>query len=126
MTEKDALQYGVEYPAGSGQLHYDFELRLPTVGDNIAAIEELGVGSNLRLNTAMLARGLVKLGDIPPEAITYELLEQSLVDDDYDVLAEARERLKKKRMRPKPSSLACDSPSSSLANTASLSHAFAS
>lgn len=117
MIEKNALQYGVEYPAGSGQLHYDFELRLPTVGDNIAAIEELGVGSNLRLNTAMLARGLVKLGDIPREAITYELLEQNLVDDDYDVLAEARERLKKKRMRPNPSSPASDLPSLPSAST---------
>ncbi|MCG8993213.1 hypothetical protein LH427_09535 [Laribacter hongkongensis] len=58
MTENGSLMFGVEYPAGSGQLHYDFEMRLPTVGDNIAAIEELGVGSNLRLNTAMLARAL--------------------------------------------------------------------
>ncbi|KZE34182.1 hypothetical protein [Crenobacter luteus] len=126
MTEKDALLYGVEYPAGSGQLHYDFELRLPTVGDNIAAIEALGVGSNLRLNTAMLASCLVKLGDIPREAISYELLEQNLVDDDYDVLAEARERLKKKRMRPKPSSPASGSPSSPSASTASPSPASAS
>lgn len=126
MIEKDTLRYGVEYPAGSGQLHYDFELRLPTVGDNIAAIEELGVGSNLRLNTAMLARGLVKLGDIPREAINYALLEQHLVDDDYDVLAEARERLKKKRMRPKPGSPASDSPSSPSVGTASPSPASAS
>lgn len=126
MTEKDALQYGVEYPAGSGQLHYDFELRLPTVGDNITAIEELGVGSNLRLNTAMLARALVKLGDIPREAITYELLDQNLVDDDYDVLAEARERLKKKRMRPNPNSPASDLPSLPSASTGSPSPASAS
>jgi len=126
MTEIGSLMFGVEYPAGSGQLHYDFEMRLPTVGDNIAAIEELGVGSNLRLNTAMLARALVKLGDIPREAITYTLLEQQMVDDDFDVLTEARERLKKKRMRPKSSSPACDSPSSSLASTASPSPASAS
>lgn len=125
MTENGSLMFGVEYPAGSGQLHYDFEMRLPTVGDNIAAIEELGVGSNLRLNTAMLARALVKLGDIPREAITYTLLEQQMVDDDFDVLTEARERLKKKRMRPKNSSPACDSPSSSLASTASPSLASA-
>lgn len=119
MTEKGELQYGVEYPAGSGQMHYAFELRLPTVGDNIAAIEELGVGSNLRLNTAMLARSLVKLGDIPLEAITFELLEQHLVDDDYDVLSEASERLKKKRMRPKINSADFDSQSSSSVGTAS-------
>lgn len=126
MTEKDALQYGVEYPAGSGQLHYDFELRLPTVGDNIAAIEAHGLGSNMRINTAMLASCLVKLGDIPAEAITYELLEQKMVDDDYDVLAEARERLKKKRMRPNPSSPGSDSPSLPSASTGSPSPASAS
>lgn len=119
MTEKDALLYGVEYPAGSGQLHYDFELRLPTVGDNIAAIEAHGLGSNMRINTAMLASCLVRLGDIPAEAITFELLEQQMVDDDYDVLSAARERLKKKRMRPNPSSAASDSPSLPLASTAS-------
>lgn len=123
MTQKDQLLYGVEYPAGSGQLHYDFELRLPMVGDNIAAIEEMGIGSNLKLNTAMLARCLVKLGDIPREAITYELLDQHLVDDDYDVLAEARDALKKKRMRPKPTSLTSDSPPYSSASTASPSPA---
>lgn len=119
MDEKKALLYGVEYPAGSGQLHYDFELRLPTVGDNIAAIEAHGIGSNMRINTAMLASCLVKLGDIPAEAITYELLEQQMVDDDYDVLAAERDRLKKKRMRPNPSSAVSDSPSSPSASMAS-------
>ncbi|BBF86274.1 hypothetical protein DLM_2673 [Aquitalea magnusonii] len=119
MDEKKALLYGVEYPARSGQLHYDFELRLPTVGDNIAAIEAHGIGSNMRINTAMLASCLVKLGDIPAEAITYELLEQQMVDDDYDVLAAERDRLKKKRMRPNPSSAVSDSPSSPSASMAS-------
>ncbi|GHD63869.1 hypothetical protein [Jeongeupia chitinilytica] len=119
MTEQDSLLYGVEYPPESGQLHYDFELRLPVIGDNIAAIEAQGVSTNLRLNVAMMARGLVKLGDIPPEEITYELLEKGLVDDDFDVLAEAREKLKKKRMRPKPSLPISGLPSSPSASMAS-------
>ncbi|QOD81432.1 hypothetical protein [Chromobacterium haemolyticum] len=118
MTEKDELQYGVEYPSGSGQMHYAFELRLPTVSDNIDAIETSGGGSNLRLNTMMLAASLVKLGSIPREAITFELL-STMVDDDYDVMTEARDRLKKKRMRPKSNSADSDSPSSSSAGTAS-------
>lgn len=126
MTEKNQLLYGVEYPAESGQIHYDFELRLPTVGDNIAAIEKHGIGSNMRINTAMFASCLVKLGDIPAEAITYELLDQQMVDDDYDVLAAARDLLKKKRMRPKPSSADSGSPSSLSASTASPSHVSAS
>ncbi|WP_217806812.1 hypothetical protein [Chromobacterium haemolyticum] len=118
MTEKGELQYGVEYPAGSGQMHYAFELRLPTVSDNIDAIETSGGGSNLRLNTMMLAASLVKLGSVPREAITYELL-GTMVDDDYDVMTDARDRLKKKRMRPKSNSADSDSPSSSSAGTAS-------
>lgn len=118
MTEKDELQYGVEYPAGSGQMHYEFELRLPTVGDNIDAIEARSGSSNFRINTMMLAASLVKLGSIPREAITYDLL-VGMVDDDFDVMAEARDRLKKKRMRPKSNSAGSDSPSSSSAGTAS-------
>lgn len=124
MTETGELLYGVEYPAGSGQLHYAFEMRLPTVGDNIAAIEEHGVDSHMRLNAAMLARSLVRLGDIPAEAIGYELV-ASLVDDDFDVLASTREQLKKKRLQQRPSLQACALPSSPLASTASASSALA-
>lgn len=122
MTLQDELRYGVEYPAGSGQWHYAYEMRLPTVADNIAAIEEHGVDSNMRLNTAMLARCLVKLGDIPAEAINYALV-ASLVDDDFDVLASTREQLKKKRLQQKASLSACALPSSPLASTASASSA---
>ncbi|MFB9160391.1 hypothetical protein [Chromobacterium violaceum] len=120
MTKTDSLLYGVEYPAGSGQLHYEFELRLPTVRDNIEAIQAVGVESNLQLNLDMFARTLVRLGTIPSEAITLELLE-GMVDDDYDVLAQARSELKKKRMRPSSTSPASDAPSSLSADTASLS-----
>lgn len=119
MTEKGQLLYGVEFPAGSGVLHYDFEMRLPTVGDNIAAIEDQGVGSNMRLNAAMLARSLVALGSIPAEEISYTLLAQHMVDDDFDVLAAARDQLKKKRMRPKSGLPDSALPSSLLASTAS-------
>ncbi|MFB0827690.1 hypothetical protein ACEU07_20655 [Chromobacterium violaceum] len=118
MTKTDSLLYGVEYPAGSGQLHYEFELRLPTVRDNIEAIQAVGVESNLQLNLDMFARTLVRLGTIPAEAITLELLE-GMVDDDYDVLAQARSELKKKRMRPSSTSPASDAPSSPSADTAS-------
>lgn len=93
-TETGSLQYGVEYPADSGQLHYDFALRLPTVADNIQALETHGSGNMLRLNTAMLASCLLKLGDIPAEAIDFALLE-GMVDDDFDILAKARDELKK-------------------------------
>lgn len=112
LTEKGLLVYGIEYPAASGQIHYQFEMRLPTVGDNIEAIEAHGVDSNLKLNVDMMARCLVRLGDIPAEAIQYELLAEHLVDEDYDVLVSARESLKKKRRASNSNLPACDSPSS--------------
>jgi hypothetical protein len=124
-TETGSLEYGVEYPADSGKLHYDFALRLPTVADNIQALETHGGGSMLRLNTAMLASCLVKLGDIPAEAIDYALLE-GMVDDDFDILAKARDELKKKRKRPSDSLSDSGLPSSPSASTASASSAPAS
>lgn len=119
MNETGQLLYGLEWPPESGQLHYDFAVRLPVVADNIKAIQELGVESNLALNTHMLAASIVSLGSIPREQINYQLLAEHLVDDDYDVLAAARERLKKKRMRPSSSLPASDEPQSSSASTAS-------
>lgn len=119
LTEKGTLHYGVEH---EGKLHVDFELRMPTIGDNIAAIEEFGVDSNLKLNVAMMARCLVKLGDIPAEVINYELLANHVIDEDYDVLADARDRLKKKRTELKNTSPAIAQPSPSSANTASVSN----
>lgn len=118
-TETGLLVYGIEYPAGSGQIHHQFEMRLPTVGDNITAIEAHGVDSNLKLNVDMMARCLVKLGNIPAEQINYELLAAHLVDEDYDVLVTARETLKKKRRTSSSTSTACASPSSPSAATAS-------
>lgn len=94
ITQTGKLVYGIEH---GGKVHVDFELRLPTIGDNITALEEVGTESNLRLGVAMMAASIVSLGDIPPEEITYELLAKELVDDDYDVLKIAQSQLKKSR-----------------------------
>lgn len=122
MTEKSSLEYGVEYPPGSGELHYDFEIRLGTIGENIEVYEQpeiIGGGvSNMRVNVAMLARCLVSLGTIPKDAITDELL-MTAVDSDYDVMMKAQDDLKKKRQRPKPAAETTGSPESSSQNTAS-------
>ncbi|WP_293934069.1 hypothetical protein [Iodobacter sp.] len=90
------LVYGIEY---QGKLHSDFELRLPTIGDNIAVFEVTDNSSMLAVNTALLARCLTKLGTIPAEEITVELLHKELVDDDYDVMWSALDALKKKRQQ---------------------------
>ncbi|CAB3764105.1 hypothetical protein [Paraburkholderia humisilvae] len=125
LTEKASLLYGVEYPADSGQRHYDFEIRLATVGDNIDVYESpeiIGGGvSNMRVNTAILATCLLSLGTIPKESITPELLATAMVDSDYDVLQKAQDDLKKKLRRPSPaeSAGASGSQSSSLGSTES-------
>jgi len=116
MTQSDKLVYGVEY---EGTIHCDFELRIPMVADNIAALEEVGPQSNLRVNTAMYARCITKLGTIPLDSITYEFLSKNLVDDDYDVLHNAVDELKKKRQALNPPSPTTALPSSSSDSTAS-------
>lgn len=116
----NSLKYGIEY---AGVLHYDFELRLPMVADNIAVLQQEGAGSNLRVRIALFARCLLSLGSIPQEAITTDLLAEGLVDDDFDVLSEAEAALKKKRLRPNPPWPTTDSPALSLADTASPSPA---
>ncbi|WP_175992308.1 hypothetical protein [Burkholderia vietnamiensis] len=122
LTEKGSLEYGVEYPAGSGELHYDFEIRVGTIGDNIAAYERpevIGGGvSNMRVNAIILAECLLSLGTIPKESITPELLDTA-VDADYDVLIAAQDSLKKKRKRPKPAAETSALPDSSLPSTES-------
>ncbi|WP_175845138.1 hypothetical protein [Burkholderia arboris] len=126
LTEQDSLVYGIEFPADSGELHYDFEVRIGTVADNIAVYEQddiIGGGiSNMRVNTAMLARCITKLGTIPVEEITPELI-GTAVDTDYDVLYAAQDRLKKKRLRPKSPGETSGSQQSSSASTASATNA---
>jgi len=126
LTEQGSLLYGIEYPAESGELHYDFEVRIGTVADNIAVYEQddiIGGGvSNMRVNTAMLARCITKLGTIPADAITPELI-GTAVDTDYDVLYAAQDRLKKKRLRPSSPGETSASPQSSSASTASATNA---
>lgn len=114
------LQLGLEY---GGDIHYEFELRLPTVGDNIEALLDAGVGSNMRVSAAMLARALVRLGTIPRDAITRELLEANLPDEDFDVLEQASDALKKKWRRPSDSSEITGSPSSPSGDAASVKNA---
>ncbi|AOJ10602.1 hypothetical protein [Burkholderia mayonis] len=116
ITEEGSLDYGIEYPAESGQYHYDFEIRLATVDDNIEAYEHptiLGGGvSNMRVNAAIIASCLLSLGTIPKEQITPELI-GTAVDVDYDRLYAAQDLLKKKRKEMKPTSTTSVSPSSS-------------
>lgn len=89
------LECGVEF---EGKLHSEFELRLPTMADNLAVFDELPEGNALALNIAILARCLTRLGDIPLSQVKEpNWLASVLIDDDYDVLWPALQDLKKKR-----------------------------
>ncbi|RAP72217.1 hypothetical protein [Candidatus Erwinia dacicola] len=77
-----------------GKLHQDVVLGLATVGDEIAVIED-GV-SDAGVPIAVLARTLTKIGDIPAQSITYELLCDNLVSEDYAFLRTLRDEVKKK------------------------------
>lgn len=114
LTEKGRLQYGIEH---DGQLHYDFEVRLPKVADNINALESVGGASGLRVETSIFASVLVSLGTIPKEQITYKLLAEGLLPEDYDAINDAVNRLKKKREKLNPVLSTSEKDGSSLVDT---------
>ncbi|WP_103046602.1 hypothetical protein [Castellaniella caeni] len=115
-VERGELLYGLEY---EGVVHYDVTMRLATIADNIAALEDVGAKSGISITVAMLARAIESIGTIPKRAITAELLIQGLADEEFDGLVELQARIKKKRMRSKHVSPDTGSSHSSLASTGS-------
>lgn len=100
-----------------GKLHQEVVLGLATVGDEIAVIED-GV-SDAGVPIAVLARTLSKVGDIPVESITYELLCDNLVSEDYAYLRTLRDEVKKKLKSMSNDSPNTDTPLSGSDTTAS-------
>lgn len=103
----EALTISGVLPGGAdvaGKVHRDFTLRLPTVRDNIEAIDEVGASNNLALSAAILTRQILKLGDLKPEEITYEVVSR-LHPEDYNLLeARAMELEKKRKALQQPAS----------------------
>jgi len=97
LTEEGTLSGGVTV---AGVLHRDFCLRLPTVRDNIDAVDEVGGTNAVALNAAILARQLVSLGSLKPEEINFDLV-AGMHPADYNELEAAGQRLEKKRL-PQP------------------------
>lgn len=114
MTDHEQLLYGLEY---EGVMHYDVTMRLTTIADNIAALDEVGTSSGISITVAMLARAIVSIGTIPKESITAKLLIENLADEEFDVLVRLQDRIKKKRRRSKSDSADTVSSHSSLVNT---------
>lgn len=82
----------------AGDLHQDFEMRVPTIEDMEWAVENAPEGAcSARLSRYVWVRSLTRLGRLPAEAITPELL-GSLHYSDYAPLSAAEEALRGKLM----------------------------
>lgn len=114
ITCTGTLPVGILY---EGVLHQDVVLGLATVGDEIAVIED-GI-SDAGVPVAVLARTLQKVGDIPAEDITYALLCDNLVTEDYAYLRTLRDEVKKKLKSTSTASANTATPSSGSESTAS-------
>lgn len=91
-------QLGIGYRDENGVWHKEFELRLPTMGDVEDAMAEAGPdASQARVNRYVWARTLTRLGSLPSEAITPDLL-RDLPDTEYGRFQDAEDRLRKKLM----------------------------
>nr|DAX46243.1 MAG TPA: hypothetical protein [Caudoviricetes sp.] len=93
-TVSGSLKYGIEY---AGSLHYDFVMHLPTVREDMN-IDPLLDGQARMLESYALS--IDRLGNIPIEQISADLLADGLAAGDFDALYFAQELLAKKRLRP--------------------------
>ncbi|WMD23102.1 hypothetical protein RAS12_12210 [Achromobacter seleniivolatilans] len=110
-----SFTYGVPY---GDRRHYDFVMHLPTMGDNIDALEAYPDGSPARIDLAMFASCMVRLGDIPSDDISFELLTE-MDPTDVDVIYAAMSEAKKKLRPRNESSEPTENSSSSSESTAS-------
>jgi len=93
IVEKRTLPIGVEY---EGKQHRELELRPRLVRDLVSAYESpLSAKSGSAFEVCSLAGQILKLGEIPKEAITGELL-MEMHSDDFDVLTEAAEKARQR------------------------------
>ncbi len=124
MTGKGTLLYGIEH---DGRTHYDFEIRIPVMADVYTALDQAervhgnsdsGAG-DLYYRMALMALVLTRLGDLPAQDITPELLLSGLLSEDYERLNEVIAALKKKRRNANAGDTDCGSPSLPSDSTAS-------
>lgn len=95
LTHSGKLPIGIVV---DGVRHQDFELRPPTVGDNVSAAHEVGTDSALELATAVYAKQMVRLGTLPADKIDSALLLQ-LNPMDWNAIEAVDGELRKKLMR---------------------------
>jgi len=98
LTETGTLPIGIEY---DGSVHRDYEIREEIVGDGIEIFDDPETAERAEKNKAymgicILAKQIVKIGKIPAEAITPEMLLRCNVPD-VSELQQAVQRLEEKR-----------------------------
>jgi hypothetical protein len=90
ITEKGTLPIGVEI---DGKTHRDFEVRLRLVGDSIEALKDpIARDDDFYFGVALLARQMVKMGDLPAEEITPNLI-LGMYEVDVNEIRQAERRL---------------------------------
>jgi len=91
ITEKCTLPIGVEY---DGKVHRDVEIRPRLVRDLLdGAASERAQQDSYYYSLCQTACQIVRLGDVPREKITADLL-LDMYEDDFDVLTEAASRVR--------------------------------
>ena len=94
LTVSGSLKYGIFH---NGEWHYDFAMHLLTVREDMAIDTQLEGQARLLESYAL---SLDRLGGIPAEQISADILADGLVATDFDALFFAQELLAKKRLRP--------------------------
>lgn len=94
LTVSGSLKYGILH---NGEWHYDFAMHLLTVREDMAIDTQLEGQARLLESYAL---SLDRLGGIPAEQISADILADGLVATDFDALFFAQELLAKKRLRP--------------------------
>jgi len=94
LTEKGTLPVGVEY---DGKTHREFELRPQKVSDSIDALDEdeRARKNESYMGVVVVSKQLVKLGTVPKEAITPEMV-MDMCDVDMEEINGALKRLQTK------------------------------
>ena len=122
-TQTGELSDGLVF---NGTIHKNFELRLPGMRDNGQALEETeerfqtvdGFAADYYYRCAVMAATLGRLGDIPQEELTAELLHDNMTPEDFNILLASRNVLKVKRSGGNPGSPAAGAQALSAGATA--------
>ena len=115
LTIGGELAVGVYY---AGLRHKTFTMRIPLAGDLIDVQSEHPEASLHVATMAIYHRQLLSLGDIPAEALTFDLLRAELAETDLALLGAADEALEKKLAPPSAASTVGDKSNTPLSDSA--------